>query len=410
MCRLCHARHDRWTAFRRLQGGISIRPTRLRPRRAARPKTLRGGTYLNFAAFRVRWMKHVRACRDLLRRAFEAANRIGDLTVCSLRVPQSETRTFSSPASRSPTCNTKPNMASRSPRRRGSAWSLILLATQLALIRMLRGATPTFGCFDDGRFDEAAFERHLSEQPGLAMAQCWYWIRKLQARYIAGDYAAAMDAASKAQRLLWTTSRFIEEAEYHFYGALSRAAWCDYASAAERQQHLDAVAAHHRQLQVWAENCPENFENRAALVGAEIARFEGRDLDAERLYEQAIRSARDNGFVNNEAIAYERASAFYRARGFDQIADLYLRNARYCYVRWGADGKVRQLEEMHPRLRTEEPAPGPTNTVGDAGRTPRPRDRDQGVAGRLGRDGAGETDRHADAHGNRASRRGARRC
>ena len=138
------------------------------------------------------------------------------------------------------------------------------------------------------------------------------------------------------------------EAEYHFYGALSQAA---------------ALATHHRQLQVWAENCPENFENRAALVGAEIARLEGRDVDAMRCYEQAIRSARDNGFVHNEAIAYECASHFYRARAFDQFAELYLRNARHCYLRWGADGKVRQLEEMHPQLRTEEPAPGPTSTI-----------------------------------------------
>lgn len=35
-----------------------------------------------------------------------------------------------------------------------------------------------------------------------------------------------------------------------------------------------SLAAHHGQLEVWAENCPENFENRAALVGAEIARIE----------------------------------------------------------------------------------------------------------------------------------------
>ena len=86
-------------------------------------------------------------------------------------------------------------------------------------------------------------------------------------------------------------------------------------------------------------------------------------IDAMRLYEQAIRSARDNGFVHNEAIAYERASEFYAARGFDQFADLYLRNARYCYLRWGADGKVRQLDELYPQLGKEEPAPGPTSTI-----------------------------------------------
>jgi hypothetical protein len=51
------------------------------------------------------------------------------------------------------------------------------------------------------------------------------------------------------------------------------------------------------------ENCPENFENRAALVAAEIARIEGRLLDAEQLYEKAIRSALTNGFIHNEALA-----------------------------------------------------------------------------------------------------------
>ena len=48
-----------------------------------------------------------------------------------------------------------------------------------------------------------------------------------------------------------------------------------------RQEHVEALADHHRQLAIWAEHCPENFENRAALVGAEIARIEGRVLDAE---------------------------------------------------------------------------------------------------------------------------------
>jgi PAS domain S-box-containing protein len=152
-------------------------------------------------------------------------------------------------------------------------------------------------------------------------------------------------------------------ADDRFYSALSEAARCDSARPDERRAHLDALAAHHRQLQVWAESCPEHFENRAALVGAEIARIEGRDVDAMRLYEQAIGSARDSGFVQNEAIAYERASEFYRGRRFDQIADLYLSNARHAYVRGGADGQVRQLGEKYPHLGKEEAAPGPTSTL-----------------------------------------------
>src|SRR5262249_41069221 len=114
-----------------------------------------------------------------------------------------------------------------------------------------------------------------------------------------------------------------------------------------------ALKARYRQLELWAEHCPENFENRAALVGAEIARIEGRDLDAMRLYEKATDSARTNGFVHNEAVANELAASFYRARGFARIADLCLRNARDCYLRWGADGKVRQLEQLHAHLREQ---------------------------------------------------------
>ena len=76
------------------------------------------------------------------------------------------------------------------------------------------------------------------------------------------------------------------------------------------------------------------------------------------LYEQAIRSARANGFVHNEALAYELAARFYAARGFEQFAQRYLRNARHCYLRWGADGKVRQLDQLYPHLREEEPVPG----------------------------------------------------
>jgi GAF domain-containing protein len=37
-------------------------------------------------------------------------------------------------------------------------------------------------------------------------------------------------------------------------------------------------------------------------------------------------------------------------RGVAPVAELYLRNARYCYSRWGAHGKVKQLERLYPSL------------------------------------------------------------
>ena len=128
--------------------------------------------------------------------------------------------------------------------------------------------------------------------------------------------------------------------------------------------HFEALAAHHRQLEVWAANCPENFENRAALVGAEIARLEGRELDAEHLYEKAIRSAHANGFIHNAALAYELAARFYAARGFEKIADAYLQEARYGYLRWGAEWQSEATRPFVSAARAETPARGPPAQLG----------------------------------------------
>jgi PAS domain S-box-containing protein len=320
-------------------------------------------TYMDFAYGVLPWTRHVRAGRGLLRRAFEAANTIGDLTYAAYCGNQLNTNLLMAGDPLAEVEHEAEHGLAFAERAR-FRFVVDRIATQLGLIRTLRGLTPTFGSFDDAQFDERRIERRLAANPDLALAEFFYWTRKLQARFFAGDYALAIEASSRAQRLLWIAFSQLETAEYHFYGALSRAASCDSAPVGERRQHIAALAAHHKQLQAWAENCPDNFENRAALVGAEIARLEGRALDAERLYEQAIRSARANGFIHNEALAYELAARFYAARGFEDFAHVYLRNARYGYLRWGADGKVRQLDEMYPHLREEERAPGSAGTIG----------------------------------------------
>ena len=142
-----------------------------------------------------------------------------------------------------------------------------------------------------------------------------------------------------------------------FYSALAHAAFHAFASADQKAQHLAAVAAHYKQIEVWAENCPENFGSCAALVAAEISRIEGRELDAEHQYERAIQLSREQGFVQNEAIAHEVAARFYMARGLEITARAYLQNARSLYLRWGALGKVKQLEQRYPGLHEEARSP-----------------------------------------------------
>jgi PAS domain S-box-containing protein len=225
-----------------------------------------------------------------------------------------------------------------------------LIVSQQRLIATLQGRTTTFATFSDAQFDEAAFEGQLTDDR-VSVLVCGYWIIKLQARFLAGDYIAALAAAQRAEPLLWAVVGQIQWLDYFYYGALTVAALYEHGSADEQAGWREVLAMHREQLREWADNYPPTFADKHALVSAEIARVEGRDADAMRLYEEAIDAAREHGFVQNEGIAHELAARFYLARGSASAGRSQLDEARSCFARWGADGKVRQLDERAPPLR-----------------------------------------------------------
>jgi predicted ATPase/transcriptional regulator with GAF, ATPase, and Fis domain len=319
-------------------------------------------TYLSVGALVMPWTKHPASGQDLVRRAFDAFYRAGELAFAGYCFTTSFALSLAVGA---------PLAEVQAEAERGLAFSrkaqlglvIGILSTQLGLTRTLRGLTATFGRLDHEGYDERDIEFHLASNRNLGFVECFYWIRKLQARFLAGDHSSAVDAAMNAQPLLWNTPSNFETVEFHLYGALAHAAAHDVASSDRRRQHFEALVGHHQQLDVWAQHNPVTFENCAALVGAEIARIEGRALEAQDLYEKAVGSAHTQGFVHNEALANERAGCFYAARGFARIAATYLRDARYCYRRWGADAKVRQLDQLYPQIAAEESIADATATI-----------------------------------------------
>ncbi len=325
-------------------------------------RRFQGRTYQSFAENVGLWTEHIRVGCDLLRQAFEAADRIGDVTYA---VYSSDTLGRLVLASGQPLAEVQREAEACLEFATAAHFGFVIdvIIPQLGLIRSLRGLSSKFGLLDSEQFSESIFEADLGEGQRQVIADCFYCIRKLQARFYAGEYSAGLAASQGADRLLWIPVAFVETAEYHFYTALCHAASADSDDAEERRRHLDALTGHYRQIAAWADQCPENFENRAALLGAELARIERRELEAERLYEHAIRSARANGFVQNEAIANECAGRFYLARGFERIANAYFREARECYLRWGADGKVQQLDRIYPHLAAPE-AQRPVGIIG----------------------------------------------
>src|SRR5712671_1695956 len=238
-----------------------------------------------------------------------------------------------------------------------------IIRSQQRYIATMQGQTATFSTFSDGQFDEATFEAQLTGDR-MTLMICFYWILKLKARYLSGDYAEALAAADKVKPLLSAAAAQIQLLDYFYYAALTVAGLYENATADEQTGWREVLTAHREQLREWAENYPPTFADKHALVSAEIARLEGRALDAMHLYDQAIQSAHENGFVQNEALAHEVAARFYATHGFETIARAHLEDARSCFARWGALGKVQQLDQRYPQLREKTVPSPPTATIG----------------------------------------------
>ena len=227
-----------------------------------------------------------------------------------------------------------------------------IIVSQQRFIAMMQGRTANFSTFSDMQFDEATFETRMTADRN-PMTNSSYWIVKLKARFLSGDYGEALAAADNVKPVLAATAGLIQRLDYFHYATLTIAALYEAAGTDQQEAWRELLLAHREQLLEWAQNHPPTFAHKHALVSAEIARLEGQDADALRLYEQAIHMARESGFVQNEGLAHELAAQFCLTRGLATAGYAHLGKARNCYDRWGAHGKVKQLDLCYPRLREE---------------------------------------------------------
>ncbi|MGK3999584.1 trifunctional serine/threonine-protein kinase/ATP-binding protein/sensor histidine kinase [Sorangium sp. So ce1024] len=216
-------------------------------------------------------------------------------------------------------------------------------------VQQMRGLTRAFDTLDGDGFDEAAFEAALTPDR-MSTMRCWYWILKMQSRYMAGAYEEALRAEGRATELIWASLSHIQLLDYHLYRPLTLAARFHDRAPEEQGERLEAMRQSQRELEEWAGSCPENFRAAERMVSAEIARVSGRPDEAMHLYDEAIRSAREHGFIQNVGLANELAARFWRARRLPFIAAAYAREAADAYRQWGADGKVAQLAAEWPEL------------------------------------------------------------
>ncbi|QDG50641.1 GAF domain-containing protein [Persicimonas caeni] len=229
------------------------------------------------------------------------------------------------------------------------------VTTTRRLTRHLRGETDDDD-FVEGRTDEWAadlLERYRSRDNDAVVTSMAGARGILHLHY--GRPHKALDDLERVQSNLTALLDTIDVSRDTFYVAMAHAACAQGASAGQgqkdkRQEHLESLVELRERIAFWCEACRENFEHQLELVDAEIAWLHGELFDALDHFDHAVELARQRGFTEMEALAYERAAELWLSRDKARFARTYIKEAIYAYRLWGATRKVEWLEARHAEL------------------------------------------------------------
>ncbi|MEH1791061.1 MAG: AAA family ATPase [Nostoc sp.] len=178
----------------------------------------------------------------------------------------------------------------------------------------------------------------------------YIYLNKLILCYLFGEYKQAQENALPAEQYLDAVQGLFVVQGFYFYDSLAHLAIYPSGSHSQQEHILNRVTNNQEKMKQWATDAPMNFQHKLDLVVAEQNRILGNKAEAMDLYDRAITLAKENGYIQEEALANELAAKFYLNWGKERVAQEYITNAYYGYARWGAKAKVADLERRYPQL------------------------------------------------------------
>ena len=226
---------------------------------------------------------------------------------------------------------------------------LKVFQTLRLVILNLQGQTP-----DKCQLKNAEFEIEdclaYWQQNNFLPGSTWYAILMGQVLYIHGDYEQAIAIMKRHANILTPSIVMFPLTQYYFYYSLNIAAGYEMADSEQQAGIIQQLIDNTNKLQLWAENCPDNFQAQHLLVDAERQRIVGDELAAMAGYDQAIKSANKYGLIQLVALANEIAARFWLKKDQLTFTQLYLTQAYRAYQQWGATAKVTHLETEYPQF------------------------------------------------------------
>ena len=221
----------------------------------------------------------------------------------------------------------------------------VLFPIHKQAVLLLKGSTDSETTFTDEFFNETKFLNHVKALKNTNALHYFFRAKGITLYWFA-QYNEACEYLKKAEKYLPLESH-ISVPEFRFYQSLIYTALCQKAAPNEKLNYLNAVQKNQELFNCWAENCPENYLHKYLLIEAELAWLKGQTEQAGIFYDQAIESASQNGFMQNQGIACEQAGLFHLSLGRKTVALMYLKEARSCYISWGAEGKIKHFDQKY---------------------------------------------------------------
>lgn len=170
-------------------------------------------------------------------------------------------------------------------------------------------------------------------------------------QYLFGEHAQALAQAQILRRQQKNVQGFYTTITFLFIDALSLAAVLGERTHRKGRGRLLRLLKRNRsRLRKLARQNPANCQNKYLLIQAEWLRVHGRDFKAHAFYDRSIASARQEGVLQEQALANELCGRMHMRGGRATLAEPYLQEACRLYGRWGAVAKVRDLEACFPQL------------------------------------------------------------
>ncbi|BAZ67067.1 multi-sensor signal transduction multi-kinase [Fischerella sp. NIES-4106] len=224
-------------------------------------------------------------------------------------------------------------------------WNAIYRQSVLNLLGYVKNPCRLIGEAYD---EEKMLPLHLEVKDGVGLLYLYF--SSLHLCYLFQEFWQAVENANLAEKYLEGGTGQLVVPLFYFYDSLARVAIYPNEIGYEQKLILKRIQANQEKIQHWANHAPMNYLHKFYLVEAEQHRVLGEYLEAIDCYDRAIALAKEHEYINEEALANELAAKFYLEWGKQKIAQTYLTDAYYCYMRWGAKAKVDDLIKRYPQL------------------------------------------------------------